>query len=661
MKRLLLFVLFLLAANTWATIPVAQLATRVSNRFNVTISSSSPQLIANYTYILPTPTVSFLFGSFYAAKVSGANSNLFLSIVSNGATLFNESVVSFLTNGDYRTISFPKAPTNVSNASTNTLQLYAWSSAGSSIALYDVGFGLTFDVVSDNVTNITYGYGAINTSWSGTANTQIGNLSVNNSVRNSDVYASYYGIINASGATIVSAYLKDNITGYTSPPMSRILTSSGDKGVLSGSWIFRNVSSTQILLIVNNSNSVTTSWDGNKFNKNYNNSNTNIANYNYSVTSPISIGATYTVIFNQTFAVQSNATTGIFVENSNTFQRITGNPVIDEICQVYNNSVLFDTKYTMRSMDASSTVCEPKIIFFSRYASEASLYPNNITVVCSAKFSGVGSTNLISASLVLHELLELNATYIPHPPIVDIWAPDNGSNQMGNYSINWTIGSLYPVTVNLTLTNTSGYKVNVTGMNASNTTYTIDTTGYNTGWWIINVSSNNAYGTGSDQITVNYTATTPTTTTTTSTSSTSTSVNSTSTTVPSTTTSSSSTTSTTLIPAGTHGVNEIYAVMFPVFAFLSMLSIFIYTEEDIVRIVKPLISATLWFISGYFTVSIRYVGDFTTIMSPYYVDDGNGIVGAIFLALSGLFFAYSVIMIVSVLLESAEDGNGQRI
>ncbi len=174
-----------------------------------------------------------------------------------------------------------------------------------------------------------------------------------------------------------------------------------------------------------------------------------------------------------------------------------------------------------------------------------------------------------------------------------------------------------------------------------------------------------------DDITYTEATTTTTAATTTTTAATTTTTAATTTTTEATTTTStteatttSSTTTTLYSPPGTHGVNEIYAVMFPVFAFLTMLSIFIYTEEDIVRIVKPLISATLWFISGYFTVSIRHIGDFTTIMSPYYIDSGNGLVGQIFIALSLFFFAYSIVIIASVLLESADSGegkDGQRI
>jgi hypothetical protein len=605
---------------------VSQYATRTGNRFNVTISSATPLLIANYTYLLPASTTAFLYGSFYTSKISGANSNLHLAIILNGVTTFNQSIVSFLSSGDFRTISLPKSPTNVSSSSTNNLQIYAWSSAGSPIGLYDVGIGLTFSLVSNNQTNISYGYGAINTQWLGTANTNLSFLLVNNSAGNSDLYASYYGVINASGATIISAHLLNNVTKETSPFMSRSLTSSSDSGVLAGSWIFKNVSSTQIILVVNSTAGVTVSWVGNKFNKNYNNSQTVIQNAKYAASSPISIGAGYTVILNKTLTISSSDTTGVFIESSNTFFRLGSNPVVEEKCEAYNNSVLYDTKTVIRTMSSASNTCNPKIVMFARYASDASLFPNNITVVCSARNIGSGTVNLISAGLVLHELKEINLTYIPKPPIVAITAPDNGSSLMGNYSINWSTYSLFPITSNLTLTNTSGYSVNVNGMNASNTSYIIDTAGYNIGLWIINISANNAYGTGSDQISVYYTITTTTTTT---------------------STSSTSTTTPGALPA--NSTLYIFSILAPILATIFTLCALCGIGKGIL---PSLFASTLWYASSMFSTRIRFIDDFTVSMSEHYVDAGNWEVGTLFLAFAGIMALYAVVLVLDFIYSS---------
>jgi hypothetical protein len=127
-----------------------------------------------------------------------------------------------------------------------------------------------------------------------------------------------------------------------------------------------------------------------------------------------------------------------------------------------------------------------------------------------------------------------------------------------------------------------------------------------------------------------------------------------------TTTTSGSTTTTIPTPEGNHGVNYIYSIMFPVFAFLAMLWVFLPTEEDIPKIIKPLIASALWFISGYFTTSIRFIGDFTVSRNTYYIDAGNGDVSTIFTGLSVLFFVYAIFILLSILLESMEETKDER-
>jgi hypothetical protein len=355
-------------------------------------------------------------------------------------------------------------------------------------------------------------------------------------------------------------------------------------------------------------------------------------------------------------------------------------------------------------MSSASNTCNPKIVMFARYPSQASLYLQNITVVCSARNIGSGTVNLISSSLVLHELKEINITYIPKPPIVSIFAPDNGSSLFGNYSINWSAYSLFPITTNLTLTNTSGYTVNITGMNESNTTYIIDTTGYNIGLWTINVSSNNAYGTGSDQISVYYTSTTTTTTTTTSstTSTTSTTLptcngnltadcttydldqagcishywnfindyypcvyNITSTlctynasdpcspTTTTTTTTSTSTTTPATLPA--NSILWIFTVLTPILATVFTLCAFCCIGKGIL---PSLFASTLWYASSMWTTRIRFIDDFTVSMSEHYVDPGNWEVGTIYLAFAGIMALYTVVLVLDFIYSSSKQQNG---
>jgi hypothetical protein len=151
-------------------------------------------------------------------------------------------------------------------------------------------------------------------------------------------------------------------------------------------------------------------------------------------------------------------------------------------------------------------------------------------------------------------------------------------------------------------------------------------------------------------------------------------VNATTTTTTSTTIPTSSTTTYAPIPSYRTGVNDIlwiYAVMLPIMAFISTLAVFYFSSskikvnekvltdderyvkdlgrEKVTRLLQPilpLISSLLWFSSSYTTINIRFIDNFTVILSPYYIDAGNPEIGMLFTGLGvimGFYFIFTML------------------
>ena len=652
--------------NTNLTINTENLTLLASrfDRFNVSIANQSYTLVGNYTFTAPINCTSILVGSGYANKVSGAGTtNLNMKIVINNNIVYNDTLVSFSTTGEYRTFFLPKISTNVSNNTLTTLQIYFNVSNAAIVRITDFGIGLLFNSTGTNQTIIEYTLTPVNSVFSTLTYTNIGSKSTTSDIQK-NLYLSFSGKVNGSAASLDMLYLQNNQTLISSPFFVRYLSSSTDVGVIGGATIQNKTTNQTFNLYANTTNGVSSTFTGNIFTLALNTSiggiqskstSNNMSNFSNTIT----INATYYRIINETIKPRSNITNGLMIEFIGNFFKSGGNPVQDPIadivCNMSNSTNFIDQKYVLRTLTNANPYANPKIMMFGTNFNN--LEGQTINIDCYARNTGSGTLKLLDEVLNVIELTTFNLTYVNIPPTVTIIEPQGGTDQSGNFSLNWTITNIENSTVNVTLTNSTGWIQNIDNMTEANTSYNIDTGLYNGGLWSLGVFGCDSAGCGTDSIIVTFATTTTTTTTTSSTSTSST---------------------TTTLPPGTLATNntdEIYSIMLPIFAFISMIYVYTLSKAKIkesVRVLEdfegnkvennigkskdlskvllppllPLTSSLLWFMSSYTTINIKHFGNYTIIGQPYYVSAGNPEIGILFSALGvfmGIYFLFSIL------------------
>lgn len=95
-------------------------------------------------------------------------------------------------------------------------------------------------------------------------------------------------------------------------------------------------------------------------------------------------------------------------------------------------------------------------------------------------------------------------------------------------------------------------------------------------------------------------------------------------------------------------------------AFIVTLTIFHKSDQPLIIILKPVIATILWFACSGMTINIRFIDDFTTTLSPYYIDKGNVEVGYLFSFLALITGFYTLIVLLIIIYEHMEKTKEER-
>lgn len=216
---------------------------------------------------------------------------------------------------------------------------------------------------------------------------------------------------------------------------------------------------------------------------------------------------------------------------------------------------------------------------------------------------------------------------IPQTLYVTLDTPLNNSAGSENNTFNYTtIGTNATYNCSIYFNGT----LNQTAQTGNNTLSTFNLTGLGVGEWLWNITcwiDSTTYNTSE---TWNYTVVLITTTTTTTT---------------------TSSTTTTQAGATTNSTLYIYAIMIPIMAFIMTLSIIVKSDQPLIIVFKPFLASILWFACSGMTTSIRFIDDFTTTLSPYYIDRGNVEVGYLFTFLGGVMAFYTITVVMIIIYE----------